>query len=372
MSAVRAMNRRTDDVVEKQARVRRFMRTQGLDALAIRRRDNFAWVTAGGDNHVVESSCDGFGALLFTPDAMFLLAYVQDCARIMEEEVDGQGYEAVQFAWHESDVEREIARRTNGLTVGADWGLPGATNVNAALQRHHSPLTPFDIARCREIGLECDRMLWEIAQEIRPGMTERQIAARVQARYTAAGYSMDVLLVGADERIARYRHTVPSDRALQRVLLVHPAANKYGLHANITRMLCFGEPPAATAKAYADAACIHAAVMSTLRPGVSFAQVLERQKSIHRQQGHENEWTRHFQGGITGYVLADPTLCLDPANLVAERQALDYFITVTGAKVEEFSLVDGGPAEIASTGAWPRREVETAYGAASAPELLIR
>jgi len=39
-----------EELEVKLARVRAYMRERGLDALILRRFDNFAWITAGGDN----------------------------------------------------------------------------------------------------------------------------------------------------------------------------------------------------------------------------------------------------------------------------------------------------------------------------------
>ena len=359
------------DVREKQDRLRAFMDERGLGALAIGRLDNFAWATAGADSHVVITSETSFGTLLLTRERQYFIAYNQDYQRVLDEELAGQGYEGVSTTWNGPSPEQEVLRLADGLSLGADTPLPGAQNVNADLQRLHYPLTALDVERCRRIGAECDAMLHEIALEVRPGMTERQIAGIVQRTYTERGYLIDVLLVGADERIAAYRHTIPTQKRAERVVLIHPAAHRWGLHANVTRMLSFGGPPEPTRRAFEAASVIHASVVLNLKPGVPFARILEIEKELHAQVSGADEWTKHFQGGITGYILADPTVCLDPARTVAERQAFDYFCTVTGGKVEELVIVDGAPAEIASAGTWPLETVRTPYGEVRQPALLV-
>lgn len=366
------MDDRLKDVEEKQSRLRQFMAERGFDALVISRRDNFAWITAGGDASVVISDPMAFASLLFTPDGQYLIAGHQDCPRICDEEISGQGYQAVSYAWHDSSSLQEIQRRTGALRLAADSDLAGATDVSGELWRLHYPLTALDIARYRQIGPECDQLLWDIAHEVRPGMTERQIGALCQQRYTAAGYLLDVLLIGVDARIARYRHPSPRDHRLERVALIHPAASKWGLHANITRMLSFGEPPEMTRRAHDTAALIHSAVMQHLKPGASFAQILTMQKDLYaRYAPRPDEWTLHYQGGITGYILSNAAMCLDERNVVAQRQAFGYFLTVTGAKVEELAIVDQGAAEVLSRGVWPQKRVQTPYGSYEAPDLLV-
>ncbi|NTW37776.1 MAG: hypothetical protein HGB17_17035, partial [Syntrophobacteraceae bacterium] len=43
-----------------------------------------------------------------------------------------------------------------------------------------------------------------------------------------------------------------------------------------------------------------------LAPGLKFSQILEWQKEWYREFGFADEWHNHFQGGPTGYVIADP------------------------------------------------------------------
>jgi len=89
--------------------------------------------------------------------------------------------------------------------------------------------------------------------------------------------------------------------------------------------------------------------------------------------GYGEEWIYHFQGGITGYVLADPARCLDPEARAVERQAYDYFITITGAKYEECLLVMEDEPEAISIGdGWPTRDLETAHGKTEVADVLIR
>jgi antitoxin VapB len=106
---------------------------------------------------------------------------------------------------------------------------------------------------------------------------------------------------------------------------------------------------------------------------VAFADVLTEEIRLYRKLGYSGEWMYHFQGGITGYTLADPTRCKDQEARVVERQAYDYFITITGAKFEEFTLLTENGVEIASLGpGWPTRTIKTPNGNIEVPDVLIR
>src|SRR4051812_44207174 len=52
------------ETVEKLARIRTYIKAQGLDGIVVASRANFAWLSGGGDSHVVSQSEIGFGALV--------------------------------------------------------------------------------------------------------------------------------------------------------------------------------------------------------------------------------------------------------------------------------------------------------------------
>ena len=120
-------------------------------------------------------------------------------------------------------------------------------------------------------------------------------------------------------------------------------------------------------------ATVGAHVAGMLAPDVRFADILTEQIRLYRELGYSGEWMYHFQGGITGYTLADPTRCTDPEARVVERQAYDYFITITGAKFEEFMLLTEHGLEIASMDPeWPVQRIETPQGKVVVPDVLSR
>jgi antitoxin VapB len=259
------------------------------------------------------------------------------------------------------------------MVVGADFGLEGTREVGSELVDLHYPLTDLDLARCRWIGQATNQILTQVAHEIQPGMTEREVAATLLQRYALEGLTIDVLIVGFDERIRNYRHPMPTENTLQQYALLHPAARRWGLHANVTRLVHFGEPPSLTRRAIDAAATIGGHVATMLAPGVPFADILAEQIRLYRVLGYSGEWMYHFQGGITGYTLADPTRCQNPEARVVERQAYDYFITLTGAKFEELMLLTEDGVEFASAGpGWPLQTVRTPKGDINLPDLLIR
>jgi antitoxin VapB len=360
------------DAFSKQERLRAFLEEQGLDAVALGRQDNVAWLTAGGDNRVITTTEAGFAYLVITRDRKWLVSHSMDGQRFMDEQVRGQGYELVTLFWHQGTPEQKVLELTSGMALGVDVALPGARLLGRELVDLHYPLTELDLERCRWIGQTANKILSQVAHDLKPSVSEQEVAARLLYEYAREGLTVDVLIVGFDERISRYRHPMPTAHRLKRYALLHPAARRWGLHANVTRLVHFDEPPSNIRRAMDGVATIGARVASMLAPGIRFSDILTEQIGLYRKLGYPGEWMYHFQGGITGYVLADATRCTDQEARLVGRQAYDYFITITGAKFEELTLLTEAGPEMPSLGpGWPVRTVQTRSGEILVPDVLI-
>jgi len=357
------------DAAHKRERVRAWLEARGLRGVIISRRDNFSWLTGGGDSRVVECTEIGFASAVITPREHFLVAHSMDATRLIEEQVPGQGYELISMLWHEGDP-RERARDLIGDKVGADTHLPGTVYVESEIVDLHYPLTDLEMARCRWLGQQSDEIMTKIARALRPGMTERQVADEMGIEHIRRGLDVDVLIVGSDERVFRHRHPMPTDKAIERYVLLHSVARRWGLHSNVSRCVHFGEPSEEIRRVFEAAATIEGHLFSRLEPGVRFAEILEWQKAWYAEMGFPDEWHYHFQGGPTGYVIVDATRCLTD-KVVQVNQPFEWFITLTGTKVGELALLTGSGLEIASLGEeWPTFSVETERGMVKVPGLM--
>jgi antitoxin VapB len=360
-----------DASAHKREKVRAWLREAGLDGVIISRRDNFAWVTCGGDNRVISCSEVGVGHIVITQDNHYLVSYYMDSDRMLEDQVPGQGYEQVTLFWHEGD-ERLRARDLAGRRVGADTPVPGTSFVGEAIMDLQWPLNELEVERSRWLGRTIGEILERVLREVEPGMTEREIQHRLHAEIIQQGMDLEVPIVGSDERIHKYRHVLATDKPLQRYLLLGPVVRRWGLFALVSRSVHFGEPPADVKKAFHCVSTIEGRVMAMLRDGLPFAEILAHQKRWYDELGFPGGWNYHFQGGPTGYVLVDAARSLTD-KVVQAPQTFSWFTTATGAKVEELTLLTADGVEIPSLGKnWPTVEVDTAAGPFEVPGMLIR
>lgn len=353
--------------------MRDYLVKNGYHAAVIGRADNFAWITGGGENRVILTSEIGFSYIVFTPDKKHLVSQVMDGPKVMDEELEGLGYELVPLHWFEASKEEKVLELVRGMKVLADIPLPGADCRVGEFYKLHYPLTDNEIAKCRWLGRKTEEILMTAALLLHPGMAEHKAAGILAGLYAEHDITLSVLLVGSDERIATYRHCLPSDKKMEKTVLLSPAVRKWGLHANVARMVSFGKTLEDTARRYNAVREIEAEAISMCKPGTRYSDILEREKEMNAELGYAEEWKKHYQGGITGYLVSDPTLCLDPANRIGQCQAYDWFITITGAKGEELSLNCGDKIEVASVnGIWPADSYTRNGSTVRLPAILER
>lgn len=355
----------------KREKLRAWLKANNLDGAIISRRDNFAWITTGGDNRVINCSEVGVGHLVITPDRHYLVSHYMDSDRLMEEQLPGQGYEQVTTYWYQGD-ERARALALAGVNVAADTFFPGTHFAAEAIMDLQWPLNEIEVTRTRWLAGTVGEILKKVFYEVEPGMTEREIQVHLHSQLIRQGMDYEVAIVGSDERIHRYRHVLATDKPLERYLLLGPVVRKWGLFALVSRSVHFGEPPAEVQRAFQAAATIEGRIISILEEGLKFSQILDCQKAWYEQLGVPDGWIYHFQGGPTGYVLVDAARSLTD-KAIQVPQAYSWFTTVKGAKVEEVTLLTQKGAEIASLGEnWPVIEVDTPKGPYKVPGMLIR
>lgn len=258
-----------------------------------------------------------------------------------------------------------------GLRVISDIPLPGTDFRPDSFCGLYFPLTEKEVQKYRVLGKMTEQILYDAACAIRPGMTEYQVQGMLAGLYGENDISISVMLIGSDRRIAAYRHCMPSGKEIEKLLLISTAVKKWGLHANVARMVSFGEIPEDTKRRYEAVREIEAEVISLSTPGRTFSEILAVQKKMYQERGFGDEWQCHYQGGVTGYMVSDPTLCMDKQNVLVGNQAYDWFITITGTKGEELTLNVDGAVEVPTVnGIWPMKTYRRNNVSVQLPDIM--
>jgi len=369
------MNRAdTCEIREKEKRIRNYLEKSGNEALVIGRQDNFAWFSCGGTNKVVITSELGHGYMVFTKNKSYIVAQTMDGPRVVDEELKGINVEPVFLKWCDMGREEKVSELVKGLKTVSDIPVEGACFSPSEIYKLHYPLTDMEIERCRLIGSKTEEVIRRVADEIKPGMSDYEIEAMLLYEYARCDAIPEVILVGIDERISDYRHCIPSGKKVGKTVLIHPALRMAGLHANVARMVHFGDDlPYEIEKRHEATSGIFAVAVAMCDPGRKFTDIHQKIGEMYKRLGYESEWFKHYIGGITGYMLFDGSVCFDPQAEVCINQTYDWFITITGAKTEELSFNCSSGKVIASvTGRWPTKKYHADGQVFELPRILMK
>ena len=366
------------------ALVQAFLRENRLDGILLSRADNFAMATGGKRNFVSIASDLGASSLFVTAEGKAYFAGNNiERTRVMAEELGAFGCEVREFPWFKGNAAALIRAEFPG-TLGSDDGSLGE-NVNGKLAYLRALLTLDEIARYRRLGRDAAASISAVLASIRPGDTECEIAGRVISEGARRGCYVPVALIAADERIARFRHPLPTQTPVSAYVMVVGGFLRDGLVVSMTRFKQVAELPAGIADAHARICAVDAVMQEESLPGRTLGDVFSACQSAYTRFGFAaNEWHNHHQGGTTGYAGRtckgapdEPFLLLDGkwARLTSEilgrdvefGHALAWNPSAPGVKSEDtFVLLPDGSQEIVSaTPELPRADLEAVLGRAT-------
>jgi Xaa-Pro aminopeptidase len=145
-------------------------------------------------------------------------------------------------------------------------------------------------------------------------------------------------MAAADERMFRFRHPIPSEKKVEKYLMVSINARKWGLVVCLTRSLHFGKLPGPLKEKYEANVFIDCTLMAHTRPGMPAREVLQVGIDAYREKGYPEEWQLHHQGGSIGYVPRDYRVNFQTPDMIREHQGFAWNPSITGTKSEDTIL----------------------------------
>ena len=173
------------EIDNKLKRLGEFMGRRGLDGVLLHRRNNFAWITGGKDNHIANNSPAGVASILATRDARVCVANSIEAPRFRDEELAGTGINIVSYPWWDEAAakktlveliaRRKIAADANDLGEFNHFGA-GLLALPGDFAELRWTLTDEEIARYRDGARRTSFAIEQAAMQIKPGMSEHEIA----------------------------------------------------------------------------------------------------------------------------------------------------------------------------------------------------
>jgi Xaa-Pro aminopeptidase len=347
---------------EKDSRLAAFCRENSLDGVYLRRRSNIAWITDGADVHIDTGSPFGIASILWTPSRKIVFTDNVESPRLAAEEFPSD-WEFHVRNWHEP----------------ADHLPPTvleALNIEPAAIARDEPtdqiahlrfsLNPLELDRTRQLGRLAAATLGDILRNFPRASTEHALAGKVAGSLREHGVHCPVLLIAADDRIARFRHPIPTHRRIESAALCAICAQYQGLIVSLTRIVHFGALPADLQRRH-DAVCrVDAALHTATTPGRRWCDAFAIAQRAYADTGFPDEWKLHHQGGPMGYELRDFKATPAETRTIEPSQLVGWNPSITGTKSEDTIISGTSGAEVITTDpAWPLTP-------SGRPDILIR
>ena len=315
----------------KLSRLRNLLTEKELDAVFIKRQDNFAWLTCGGRNYVGMGEVGNCG-LLVTKTGLYAITNNIEAPRmIAEEKLEELGFEMKYGLWHDTNFQsRTIAQLVPSGKVGYDTG-----DLANSVKALRYDLTDQEIERYVKIGDDASYAIESAGMEIKVGDSEYEIAGLIMQKMESVGLEMLSCMVAADERISQFRHPLPTSKRVKEKVQIGGNFRRNGLVICLTRYVYFVEPSSALKAQYKANQIIDCTYMAASKPGATYVSALEAGKKAYEEQGYAAEFDKHHQGGPIGYAGRDYRVDFTTPGTISEHQAFCWNPSITGTKSED-------------------------------------
>lgn len=323
------------------------MKAANLGGVLLNSQANFAWLTGGGNNGVDLSRENGVGSLFIRNDGRrFLIANRIEMPRMLAEEVSEKDFEPIDFAWEADKVNGNFVLETaqsllkKGSILAADiFFSPNYRVIEGLISKCRYQLTMHEIERFQQLGKDAGEIIGKIYQKIEAGQTEKEIANLVKFELGKRNINSVVTLVAADERMAEFRHPIPTEKIWKKDLMIVVCAKRSGLITSLSRIFSTGNVSDALRRRTDTVAKVHARMMHATRPNATGKEIFEVTKNAYAEMGFFNEETKHHQGGACGYKTRDWVAHSNSTEQVQVNQAFAWNPSIAGTKSEETFLV---------------------------------
>jgi hypothetical protein len=246
-------------------------------------------------------------------------------------------------------------------SIASDGHPAFGVDLDHELCRARLALSSAEQDDLRDLGRDAAFAVEEALRVWEPGEPDTAIAARIAAAIERVGADAPVLLVGGDERLARFRHPVANGSRPERTVMAVLVARRGGLHVALSRHAT-SAPNAALEASLAACRRIHRATLAAGHADATYGDALLALDRTYAVEGADGAWREHYQGGPIGYAQREfeiapcETSSAWWSEAVAPGVALAWNPSLAGgAKDEDTFLVGaGGSLElVTATGTWP-------------------
>ncbi len=333
---------------------------ENLGGVLLNTQHNFAWLTGGSANGIDLSRENGAGFIFVAASGdRYLIANNIEMSRLISEEVSESEFQPIEVSWQAEKDSQTILNAARSVATGNDFGcdisFPETRWIEPSIASCRFELTNEEIERFKALGHDTGEAFGELIPTLVPGKTENEIARIVRNELAARGIFAVVTLIASDDRIAKYRHPVPTDNIWKNTLLMVVCARRHGLIASLSRIVCVGDIPDELQRRTEATANVNSSLYAATRPGATGADLYHIAANAYAVQGFADEINKHHQGGACGYRTREWVAHPDSHDIVRANQAFAWNPSITGTKTEETAILsDRGLEIITATNGFPK------------------
>jgi antitoxin VapB len=346
ISGMSAFNQRIEPL-------RELMKTKGLDSFVLRRNPNLAWAIAGR-SHVpttIDAACFD---LIITQDSAIAITNVVEAPRLIAEELPSDvSVETVKWS------EGRDPQLPTGPKVGSDQPGGDRIDLGTDVEIMRASLIESDVARFKEMCSDAAVALGNAMKQVESTDREIDVAGLITHSLWQADLEIAFLGVAGQERVHTFRHPLPTDAVVGNRVSASICAKRKGLIASVTRIVTFGEVTESMTNEYTSIYKVEAALLDATVVGEPFSDPINAAIAAYPANGFDaDEWTKHHQGGPTGFLPRDWPANQRSTRLIAQNQPIAWNPTGKGWKAEDTILATTSGVEILTNDPdWPSQEL---------------
>jgi Xaa-Pro aminopeptidase len=332
----------------------------GADAALITSGQNVRYLTGlASSNAALLLAADGTAVL--ATDSRYTLAAQRDCPDLeliterfigprLAAEMTSRGLRTVAFEAHEMTVERHAE-----LVAGAEGikAIPFGRKIEELR-------TVKDPSELELLGTACRiscQAIADVFSLIRPGLTERKLAAVLDERMVELGAerpAFDTIVASGPN--GAIPHHAPTDRPMRRgdLITMDFGARYGGYHADMTRTVALGEPAGWQREIYDLVAAAQRSGLDAVRPDADVGDVDAAARDLIRDAGHGDHFGHGLGHGVGLEVHEAPTIGYGRTGKLASWVPVTvepgvYLPGRGGVRIEDVLVVGAGGTGLLTT-----------------------
>lgn len=364
---------RQEEIRIKETRIRELLQKTGLKGILLKTQNNFSWFTAGGLNVVTIADVLGVTSILITETERYLIANRIETPRMLEDEgLKDFDFTLVQYEWYEGSEHEQIANILDPTEIGCDMPGFGYKCIAKEIQELRYALLEPEIERYLWLGEKASTAIEHVIKNVKPGMKESEVTGELSRVLWNDRIDSMCYQAAADERAYKYRHPIPTERTIDKYLMLNVNARKWGLVTTVTRFVHFGKLDPQLQKQFEDTVYIECAMIEATKPGTPVKDIFHKTCDLYKERGYEGEWKLHHQGGAQGYKNRDYIIRPDSEDIVYENQCFCWNPSIAGAKSEDaFIAKADGPLMITKPVIFPTIRLTVGQVEFTRPGILV-